>query len=408
MLYRGVSVKRGYTVDIALLSPPFGPQRRDGIINTVGKYAAELERRGHNVVMVQHRGDGYDTRDTVHGVLVYRPYEFLAFESVPFDIGSQGRDPLVTYALAVWKAQQEFGVTFDVIHSFGAAPLAALRNVFCRVFSDATSIYTMKSMPADSDGYGPRSLRYSNVLNAVDGVGAATPSLKRELVDSGCKTPIEVIPPNIDLDSFRPVDVSTLEAELGYESNTVVLYYGHFREIKGVHVLLRSIAQVVDEYPSVRCILAWSRGGDLPHDSDGGRRDRYDDLIDELQIDEYVDIYPWEPGFPINEYVNLADMVVLPYTKLVEMEAVPLCVVESMAAKKPVVSTRHSHLTDFFSHGDDIYLVDPDDATALAEGIRTLIDSPTLRAEVAESGHNRTADFSLETVTDDYLRLYDR
>ncbi|WP_159899598.1 glycosyltransferase [Salinirussus salinus] len=53
-------------------------------------------------------------------------------------------------------------------------------------------------------------------------------------------------------------------------------------------------------------------------------------------------------------------------------------------------------------------LSDPGDATALAEGIRTLVDSPGLRTETAESGHERAADFSLGSITDAYLRLYNR
>jgi glycosyltransferase involved in cell wall biosynthesis len=53
-------------------------------------------------------------------------------------------------------------------------------------------------------------------------------------------------------------------------------------------------------------------------------------------------------------------------------------------------------------------LSDPGDATALVEGIRTLVDSPGLRTETAESGHERAADFSLGTITDAYLRLYNR
>jgi len=308
-------------------------------------------------------------------------------------------NPLFTYSLAVRAAQREFDIQFDIIHSFGAAPLAALRGVFSRMLSDAKAIHTIKALPPNTDGFGPRSLRYARVLNYADGVTAATPTIKRLLEQHGCRQPIDVIPQNIDTAKFSPVDANDLRAELGYESDRIVLYYGHFKRSKGVAILLRSIKNLVITEPDVQCLLAWSRGGE---------REPYDALITELGIEDHVDIIPWEPGFPINRYVNLADVVALPYRSIVETEAIPLCVVESMAARQPVVSTVQPHLEDFFTHEEDIYLVPPTDPDALADGLRTILDAERLRQRLSDNAFQRSKEFAVEEITDEYLKSYRR
>ena len=380
-------------LSIALLSVPFGPQRRDGIRNTVGKFAAELHERGHEVVLIQQRRNEHPTHETVDGVPVYRPYHLLTFADGPY----RARAPLVTYSLAVKKAQDEFDLEFDVIHTFGAAPLTALRGILCRTFSDARVIFSAKAVPPNATGFGPRSFRYSRVLNLTDGVIASTSTIERHLKGNGCRAPLEVIPPNIDTKSFFPEDASELRDDLRVEADHIILYYGHFVETKGVDVLLNGLAELIERGRSVRCILAWSRGGD---------RDPIDRRIDHLGLGEHVDILPWEPDFPINRYVNLADVVVLPYRSIVETEAVPLCVVESMAAGRPVLSTRQSHLEDFFDHGEEIYLVEPESPSAIAAGLEQLLDSPELRQNIADEGRDRAQDFAVGRIVDRHMRWY--
>ena len=380
-------------LSIALLSVPFGPHRRDGIRNTVGKFAAELDSRGHNVMLIQQRGSNYPTHDRIDNVQVYRPYQFITLSKSPYN----AKSPLLTYSLAVRKAQSEFNVTFDIIHVFGAAPLTGLRGILCRAFTDARIFYTAKAVPPNPDGFGPRSFRYSRVLNLTHGVFTATPTIKHHLEKYGCKAPIKVVPPNIDTTKFSPIDASDLRDELGIESKKLVFYYGHFVPSKGVDVLLQAIPNIVERDISVRFILAWSRGG---------QREDIDDLIEDLGIQDYIDIIPWEQGFPINRYVNAADLVVLPYRSIVETEAVPLCVVESMAAGRPVLSTRQSHLEDYFTHGEDIYLVEPESPTNLADGVNHVLTSPNLCEQLAENGRTRSREFAVERIVDKYLEWY--
>ena len=381
------------SLSIALLSVPFGPQRRDGIRNTVGKFAAELDSRGHNVMIIQQRGSNYPTYDRVDGVQVYRPYHFITFPKSPYN----AKSPLLTYSLAVRKAQSEFDVTFDIIHVFGAAPLTGLRGILCRAFTDARIFYTAKAVPPNPNGFGPRSFRYSRVLNLTHGAFAATPTIKHHLEEYGCKVPIKVIPPNIDTQKFSPIDANDLRDNLDLGTKKLVFYYGHFVPSKGVDVLLQAIPKIIERDTSVRFILAWSRGG---------QREHIDDLIEDLGIHDYIDIIPWEQGFPINRYVNAADLVVLPYRSIVETEAVPLCVVESMAAGRPVLSTRQSHLEDYFNHGEDIYLVEPESPTQLADGVNHLLTSPDLREQLAENGQARSTEFAVDRIVDKHLEWY--
>jgi glycosyltransferase involved in cell wall biosynthesis len=77
-----------------------------------------------------------------------------------------------------------------------------------------------------------------------------------------------------------------------------------------------------------------------------------------------------------------------------------------MHAGAPVLAASTTALPEVV--GDAGILVDPDDAQEWSRQMRTMIDKPDLRADLAARGHTRVATFSwqrtVDVITDAYRR----
>ncbi len=85
-------------------------------------------------------------------------------------------------------------------------------------------------------------------------------------------------------------------------------------------------------------------------------------------------------------------------------EGFGLPVAEAMACGVPVLTSSTSALQEIA--GGYAYLVDPMDVDAIARGITDLATDPSRRAEFAELGRRRAADFSWDHAAEQTLRVY--
>ena len=75
-----------------------------------------------------------------------------------------------------------------------------------------------------------------------------------------------------------------------------------------------------------------------------------------------------------------------------------------MACGTPVLTSSTSALQEIA--GGYAYLVDPMDVDAIARGIVDLATDPTRRAEFAELGKRRAAEFSWDRAAEQTLKVY--
>jgi glycosyltransferase involved in cell wall biosynthesis len=80
---------------------------------------------------------------------------------------------------------------------------------------------------------------------------------------------------------------------------------------------------------------------------------------------------------------------------------------EALAIGLPVLATRVGGTPDVITHGENGYLIPPDDLPALKTGLTTLLTDPTLCARLGVKGRQRIqTDFSLESVASQMVALY--
>jgi glycosyltransferase involved in cell wall biosynthesis len=143
----------------------------------------------------------------------------------------------------------------------------------------------------------------------------------------------------------------------------------------------------------VPCRLRLVGGGEL--------RSEYQTLCARLGIQDRVEFLGYRDDIP--EILAGADISVLTSIK----EGVPRAILEAMAMSLPVVATRISGNVDAVREGETGYLVEVDDAQALAARLARLIADPALRSRLGERGREVVLrEFDEQRIIDALAHVY--
>jgi glycosyltransferase involved in cell wall biosynthesis len=86
---------------------------------------------------------------------------------------------------------------------------------------------------------------------------------------------------------------------------------------------------------------------------------------------------------------------------------IPNVIVEALAARNAVITTRFGSVEELVRDGETGLLVPPRDPAALAAAIRRLTDDPALRQRLGEAGHRVVArEFDLDRAVEWYVRRF--
>lgn len=123
--------------------------------------------------------------------------------------------------------------------------------------------------------------------------------------------------------------------------------------------------------------------------------------LGEEEIADRVRLLPFEP--PVEPRLAAFDVYVLPSY----WEALPIGVLEAMAAGRAVISTTVNGIPEAVDHGTTGLLVSPEDTEGLAAAIERLADDAHLRERMGTAGRRRVEErFTLEAMTDSVETIY--
>lgn len=197
---------------------------------------------------------------------------------------------------------------------------------------------------------------------------------------------VRVVHNGVDLARFEVEQQSaaSLLGALGLSPGTrLVLLVGIVSAHKGHDTLVKAAPFVLKQFPNTSFLLAGSEldefGITLRHQIDAlGMNGRFFFL---------------GPRNDVPDLLARVDLLVLPSTQ----EALPLVLLEAMAAAKPVVATRCGGPEEIVVDGETGYLVPVGDAHTLADRIVTLLADPAAAARIGQAGHRRVeAAFSVQ------------
>ena len=285
----------------------------------------------------------------------------------------------------------------DVVHSHDA--YTSVYGTFCARLAGVPGVIASRR-----SWYSPhlqgRILRANRLAyRFADRVVANSPSVSR-LVETDAGVPasrIVTIPNFLDPQAFEPIpqaDRRRMLDEIGVpEGAFVVGIVARLSPVKDHATLLRAIASVRDQIPSLHCVLV----------GDGPERAAIESLAKSLEIADIVHL-AGERTQPPNLH-GLFDVSVLCSTS----EAFPNSVLEAMAAGRPVVATDVGGTPDAIRQGTTGLLVRPSDPSRLADALLRLYHEPALRAKLGAAGCAAArAGYGADAVISQVEALYTR
>ena len=280
---------------------------------------------------------------------------------------------------------------FDVIHNFSSSPLLAIRAILAKIYSkDAKLIQTIRSRT----GY-PFTYLFTGLLNSFTLVTVPNLDLKKHLNRFGLKNnKIRIIPSYFDAKKFKPRNKPALKRKHGLTDKKVILYYGHMSEAKGISYLIDAIELIKDEDFIALFVTGSGERFIKP----------YEELIKKKNLQNKIKIIktPVKKTRNIEEYVAMADAVVLPYPNLISTEAQPSCVIESMASKTLVITSDLPELRELT--GNNAIFTIPRNAESVAGKIKDALNKDDT-ARINES-YKKAKEYDSKKIIKEYLKLY--
>src|SRR3989338_1570822 len=331
--------------------------------------AESMIKLGHSVVIITERVEGLPKIEKVGNVVISRP----------FKLGK-----IISHVLAVRSAQRRLGQKFDVIHSFSATPLFVLSSLFSRSFARKAKIFhTLRSYSRERFG----NMGYF-LLHFADAVSVHTQAFKDKI--SSIKN-VTVIRSPLRISTFFPRDKNNLKKEYGYKKETkIIMNYGAVWENKGANNLIKAIPDLIKDDPTLFFLF-------LPRYTN---IDTQLQLVKQLGVGKHVQFII--DDVKIEEYVNVADLIVLPYVNLLGTEGNPSCLLEAMACKTPVVTTNIPELREIAENC--VFMAKPGDVDSLIETIKFALKNPS--SEMVGRAYQKSKEFDMERIGEEFIRLY--
>lgn len=192
------------------------------------------------------------------------------------------------------------------------------------------------------------------------------------------------------------IDSSSLKKELGIlDDDLLVGHIANLRAPKGHRYLIKAASLICKNFPNAKFLLIGDEG-------DGIIKKEIEDFIAESGLGENIRLLGFRKD--VNRLLQLIDVFVLSSTS----EGLPLSVIEAMASSKPVVATNVGGLPEIVIPDRTGYLVEPQNAEALAEKLEFLLENEALRNRMGRAGRKIIEEqYSLKTMIDNYQNLYE-
>lgn len=350
---------------------------------------------------VVDRGDGVAVRHIHAG-----PFEGLTKSELP--------GQLCVFAREVLRAEAAQPVGhYDVVHSHywlsgqvGAlardrwgVPLVHSMHTMAKVKNDALA-------EGDTPEPSARIIGEEQVVEAADMLIANTDLEAKQLINLYDAEParVEVVHPGVDLDVFRPHDRVRARADLGLPVDAAVLLFaGRIQPLKAPDVLLRAVAELLDQRPGLRSrlvvpVVGGPSGSGLEHPESLAQ------LATALGLDGVVRFVPPVAQDELARWCSAATLVAVPSYN----ESFGLVAAEAQATGTPVVAAAVGGLTTVVRDGHSGLLVDGHDPRAWADALRRVVEDDALRLRLEGGALAQARRFSWRHTAEGTLAVYER
>jgi D-inositol-3-phosphate glycosyltransferase len=274
------------------------------------------------------------------------------------------------------------------------------------------SMHTMAKVKnaalAEGDSPEPvaRVIGEEQVVEAADLLIANTDVEAKQLLELYDADParVDVVHPGVDLSVFAPHDRHVVRRELGLPVDAkVVMFAGRIQPLKGPHVLLAAVAELLAADPSLRSrlvvpIVGGPSGSGLEHP------ESLSQLADELGIADVVRFVPPVSQAELARWYAAATLVAVPSYN----ESFGLVAVEAQATGTPVVAAAVGGLTTVVRDERSGLLVPGHRPEDWADALQRVLTDDPLRARLERGAVEQARLFSWDATAEATLEVYDR
>jgi D-inositol-3-phosphate glycosyltransferase len=188
---------------------------------------------------------------------------------------------------------------------------------------------------------------------------------------------VKVVALGTDLHQFNPSHFKKSEAQIffGLPQHTKIIgVLGRLDKLKGQHILLRAVPEVVKQHPHVLFLIA----GDETT-GEHGYKDYLLGLCCSLKIERYVKLLPFTEDVP--RLMAALDVFILPSF----CETFGLVVVEAMAMERPIIATNAGGLPEIITNEITGLLIKPQNASEVARAVHRVLTDSALRSSLGRT-----------------------
>lgn len=204
---------------------------------------------------------------------------------------------------------------------------------------------------------------------------------------------LRTIPGGVYLDEYKADEAKhrAIDEKYDLKGKKVVLFTGRLTPQKGVEYLIKAARTIRGEV----LILG-----------DGPDRERLEKLIKELKLTNCRILGYMKPGEQLGfkAFYSRADVYVAPSTW---KEPLGLVILEAMAAKTPVISTRAGGIMSLIKDGYNGYLVHVRNATEIAIRVNQLLENEELCKKMGERSYELVVKrFTWDRIAEQFETIY--
>ncbi len=264
---------------------------------------------------------------------------------------------------------------------------------------------TLHTVPATAQGRPmDRRLFFADRVVTISEYG------RRALQELGLENVVH-IPPGIPVAPWKALQGQGefLKARLGLAAHPLVLFPGHYGPGQGSEVLLEALPRLAVLVPEARILLACR----LRSADDAEREKAFRQQIRHLGLGHMAHFY--NTVADVRTLVGASDLMLLPLETMRDKSDIPIALLESLAAGKPIVITDVAPMNELVTGSEgslppeeSVGLTVPaGDGEALAQAVATLLKDAGLREGMARRGQELVHDrFDIARVALQYEELY--
>jgi glycosyltransferase involved in cell wall biosynthesis len=192
--------------------------------------------------------------------------------------------------------------------------------------------------------------------------------------------PLRQIPIGSNIDAYEPNHIELAEVRSGLnlgEGDILLGYFGFLNPMKGADSLIEALARLDGHY---HLVFIGGRTGASDPDNNEAFLSQLRQRIDALGLNERVHWTGFLSPARVSAHLVAADVMVMPYRDGVSPRRGTLMAV--LAHGRPLITTMPTEISPEFRHGENMWLVPPDNGQALADAVMALAADPLLRGRL--------------------------